>query len=694
VRYIRGLQPHTLRLPANALLGALTIVLALSLAPPPAAGASLSWSTQALPSGGRLVAVSCPSEALCVAVNHEGDALTSTDPTASNPSWSSVAVAGGGAELTGVSCAPGGPCVAVESKGSAFVNLSPGSSSWARMPPLGAAKLTGVSCPSASLCVAVDEAGDVWTNTSPGVGVWTPTEFPAESGEEHRWSAVSCASSSLCVAVDAQGELIGSTNPTGGRGAWHEQKLDAGALLAVSCASSALCVAVGEAGETLASADPAEAAPSWTITPVDSGEALTGVACTALGLCAAVGDAGSGLVSANASANVPSWSQARDIDASGLTGVACVPSGFCVAVDDQGDALRGHVPAPGVTTLAPTQLTSAGALLAGVVEPNAATLGTCVFEYGPGAAGAALTQSLPCSLAPAAITARAEVSAQLSALQPNTTYHYRLAAANAIGTGSGEEVTFTTAVSPLIALVFPHPSITGTPAVGQRLTCHPGTPAGTEAKLSYAWVRDQIPIPDTDETTYTVKGQDSGHHLQCQVTATDGGGSATAKSAFVTIPRGGVPVSAGETIVGGATFAHDRVSVPITCSPHAAGGCRVALRLAVVETLSDGHVVAVAARAPRPARGAGHARGREAGLRHVTLTLASVSTRLPTGAHTTLSAGVGSSGRRLLGALRRFSAYVYVRGTVIGTIEAQLARELVTLSSSSGHAARHAHRRS
>ena len=237
-------------------------------------------------------------------------------------------------------------------------------------------------------------------------------------------------------------------------------------------------------------------------------------------------------------------------------------------------------------------------------------------------------------------------------------------------------MTFTTAVSSEVALVHPQPSITGTPAVGQRLTCHPGTPSGTTARLSYAWVRDLIPIPEATATTYTVKGQDSGHHLQCQVTATDGGGSATEKSAFVTIPVGGAPASVGETAVGKATYKNGKLSVPVFCSAQASGGCEVTVRLAAVETLSGGRVVAVAAHSQRTAHAG------ISGLRHLTVTLASVRVRLAVGSHRILIATLSSSARRLLASRRHFSAYVYVSGTVIGVIEAQLARQLITLGAS------------
>ena len=129
--------------------------------------------------------------------------------------------------------------------------------------------------------------------------------------------------------------------------------------------------------------------------------------------------------------------------------------------------------------------------------------------------------------------------------------------------------------------------------------------------------------------------------------ATNGGGSATASSAFVTIPVGGVPASAGETAVGMAVFKSGRASVPITCSAQASGGCEVALRLTAVETLSGGRVVAVAAHAQRSAHGSA------AALRHLTVTLASVHTHIAPGAHTTVVAPLDATGRRLLASKHR-----------------------------------------
>ena len=652
-----------------------------ALAPAAHAAPSLAWSTPvALGGTTSESAVSCASESLCVAVDEQGDAFVSSNPTEATPTWSRTALRTEGSPLTGVSCAPDGPCVAVDGHGQAFTDPQPGSSQWSSALDIdGTNALAGVSCASASLCVAVDGSGDVLSSTDPGSSDWSSTE--ADPGRA--LTGVSCPSASLCVAVDDAGVVLASATPASG--GWHAQRVDFEALRAVSCASASACVAVDADDNALASSDPGASSATWSITPVGSGRQLAAISCASTGLCAAVGAGGEALASDDAATLAPEW-PGETVDGGGsLTGVSCLPGGFCLALDVSGHSLSARVPAPRATTLEPpaAELTSTSATLEGEVDPNDAALGACSFEYASGTSG---IQSIPCATLPPAI-GTSRVSAKLTGLAPNTAYRYRIIATAPAGTGAGAEVTFTTPVSASVALVTPNPSITGTPAVNQRLTCHPGTPAGSSAQLTYAWLRDQIPIAGSTSSTYTVKGQDSGQHLQCQVTATDGGGSATQKSAFVTIPVGGAPASAGETSVGSATFKDGKVSVPIGCSAQASRGCQVTVRVSVVETLSGNRVLALAARARRIAHRSA------AALRHVTLALASARAHLGAGVHASVSAVLTRAAKRLLASRRRFTANVSVSGTVIGVIEAQLAQQLVTLSASSGHAAGHAARR-
>jgi hypothetical protein len=668
------------------MLSAVTAVLAFgaSFGPASAQGApSFNWSAPAIfDAGNAPSAVSCASEFLCVAVDSQGNTFSTSDPTAALPSWSKTERDHGEA-FTAVSCAPAGPCVAVDGGGYASVGFRSGSPTWSAPTPIDAGKaLTGISCLSASLCVAVDDKGEVLTSTNPGSGSW---QIATIDSEHPQLTAVSCASSSLCVAVDAAGDVLSSADPNGGSSAWHLQKVDSGELPSASCSASGVCVAVDSTGQVLASADPTAVPATWSVTPI-AGERLTSISCATSGLCATVDAMGEALASDNPASPTPTWS-VSNADAGAPAGISCLASGFCLAVDGGGHSVSARVAAPSVTTLAPTEVTATSAVMAGVLDPNDAVLSGCSFEIASGGVSGPYSQVIPCSLLPTAVGGSQAVSAQLSGLAPGTTYHYRLLASSPSGTSVGAAVEFTTPLSEQVALVHPNPSISGTPANGQQLTCHANLPTGVSAQLSYAWLRDLIPIGGASGSTYTVKGQDTGHHLQCEVTATNGGGSAAATSTFVTIPVGGVPASAGETTVGQATFKNGKLAVPLVCSAQARGGCEVTLRLKAVATLDGHRIVAIAARRSSPAHKS------SAAVRHVTVTLAGVRVHLAQGEHQTVLVALNSTGRRVLRALHHFSAYVYVTGTVIGVIEAQLAEQPLTLSapshSASTHAARH-----
>ena len=85
------------------------------------------------------------------------------------------------------------------------------------------------------------------------------------------------------------------------------------------------------------------------------------------------------------------------------------------------------------------------------------------------------------------------------------------------------------------------PAITGTPAVGQALTCSPGTWTGGALEYVYRWSRGGTEIPGATTATYVAAPPDSNKQLTCTVTATNGAGSASATSAAVTVQPAGGP---------------------------------------------------------------------------------------------------------------------------------------------------------
>jgi len=111
------------------------------------------------------------------------------------------------------------------------------------------------------------------------------------------------------------------------------------------------------------------------------------------------------------------------------------------------------VPIPDVTTGAASDFGDTSVRLNGDVIPDGIALTECVFEYG---LTASYGEEAPCAQSPAAIgTGKAPVAvyADLTNLQPETGYHFRLVAKNPNGTVDGKDVAFKTPSKPSISEV-------------------------------------------------------------------------------------------------------------------------------------------------------------------------------------------------------------------------------------------------
>ena len=111
--------------------------------------------------------------------------------------------------------------------------------------------------------------------------------------------------------------------------------------------------------------------------------------------------------------------------------------------------------APTATTSAATSITTTGATLNGTVNDNGAAT-TVNFNYGTTVSygsSATATQSPVASG-----TGSTSVSAPLTGLTCNTTYHFRVSATNSVNTTNGSDATFTTSACPVPTL-----SITNSP---------------------------------------------------------------------------------------------------------------------------------------------------------------------------------------------------------------------------------------
>ncbi|HVO54728.1 MAG TPA: carboxypeptidase regulatory-like domain-containing protein [Solirubrobacterales bacterium] len=83
------------------------------------------------------------------------------------------------------------------------------------------------------------------------------------------------------------------------------------------------------------------------------------------------------------------------------------------------------------------------------------------------------------------------------------------------------------------------PVLSGTPALDSVLSCSDGAWSNSPTSFGYAWRRDGSPITGEAASGYTVQGADAGHGISCEVTAHNGGGSASATSNVLQVPAEG-----------------------------------------------------------------------------------------------------------------------------------------------------------
>ena len=112
------------------------------------------------------------------------------------------------------------------------------------------------------------------------------------------------------------------------------------------------------------------------------------------------------------------------------------------------------VNAPAVVTGSASSIKRASATLTAIVNPNAGEVSECRFEYG---STTAYGSSASCSPQPGSGTSPVAVSASVTGLVANTTYHFRISATNPGGTSKGADETVKT-------LEFTTPTVVSEPA--------------------------------------------------------------------------------------------------------------------------------------------------------------------------------------------------------------------------------------
>jgi IPT/TIG domain len=143
-------------------------------------------------------------------------------------------------------------------------------------------------------------------------------------------------------------------------------------------------------------------------------------------------------------------SEVNVVSAEEITGKTPAGSGApeVIVTDTGGSSTLGptyaYFPAPTVVTGAASSVTQSSATLNATVNPNGGAVGECKLEYGTTLPSAS---SAPCAPAPGSGTTEVAVSASVTGLLADTTYRFRIVAANG-GPGKGMERTFTTLPNP------------------------------------------------------------------------------------------------------------------------------------------------------------------------------------------------------------------------------------------------------
>jgi hypothetical protein len=194
----------------------------------------------------------CPSLRVCVGtVGFLGEVVSSTDPGAGARAWKQTVIDAGGYP-DAISCPSPSLCVAVDGNGNVLssTHLTGGARTWKIRQRIDRTRGRGtelndmllqVTCPSVKLCVALDYAGNLFSSTDPTSRTHRWKEIHPPDGSE--LGQITCASTTLCVALAPTGETLSTSDPTGPRRAWTITTVDAQSYLtSLACPTATTCI--------------------------------------------------------------------------------------------------------------------------------------------------------------------------------------------------------------------------------------------------------------------------------------------------------------------------------------------------------------------------------------------------------------------------------------------------------------------
>jgi len=229
-----------------------------------------------------------------------------------------------------------------------------------------------------------------------------------------------------------------------------------------------------------------------------------------------------------------------------------------------------HSLLPSVTALTPSSLTQTSVTLNADVNPNNRKVTDCHFDFGNSSAYGASAQ---CKPMPGAGMSPVEVSAPISALSPNTVYHFRIGASTSAGTSVGPDQTFTTPPDPPRATALGASSLTQTSATltasvnphgGEVSDCH----FDYGVSNAYGASAQCMPMPGNGmspvEVSAPVGGLSPNTIYHFRIVANNRGGSSVGADQTFTTLRD--PPSA--TALAPSSLAQTSVTLNASVNPH------------------------------------------------------------------------------------------------------------------------------
>ena len=378
-------------------VGVLAVVGVLVGVATPAWGSSpVGWRVVGRIDASGLSGLSCPVASMCVAVDGQGDVVSSADPAGGGAAWQTVNVDGSN-RLVGVSCPSVSLCAAVDDAGNVLTSVDPTgrAAGWSVANVEGTSPFVGVSCPSVSLCVAAT-ASDLLVSRDPSAGAssWRVFsgaddnvgpecgKYGGDSGCAVSMILLSCSSASYCVAVDDEGGSVAGDPVTGawasGGGAVGIEIEGLACLPGQSRCLTECAVGAGLGGDECSGGIYDEgdicASQCFTVTPSQA----AGLWCSRASLCFATDESGDLFASTDPGGGGGAWWRAF-VDTGGvpeiirynpLVGISCPPGSRCVAADARGGILVGEAPpkANAIRRLLIRQITPSVHRIAAILE--------------------------------------------------------------------------------------------------------------------------------------------------------------------------------------------------------------------------------------------------------------------------------------------------------------------------------------